>query len=91
MLNVENYKFNYQIYYKLGALSMTLANGEILENEIKQKVSLSDFGVGVIIGMGAGLSYVVNEKISIVWRTDYNHITSNFKDIYRVDKIFGEN
>lgn len=84
----EDYRYNVNVYYKIGFLALKLTNGRIKTGTTSKSVSLSDVGVGLLTGVGVGISYVINEQWSLSWRNDYNHILSSFEDFYRVDRIF---
>lgn len=86
----DNYKFNYNIYYKLGALSLKLANGMIENQGIRQNISISDVGIGLIWGLGIGVYYRLNDQMALIWKADYNHISATTDYFYRLDKLFAD-
>lgn len=86
----DQHKFNYNIYYKLGALSLKLASGVIENQGIRQNISISDVGIGLIWGMGVGVYYHLNDQIALTWKADYNHISATMDYFYRLDKLFAD-
>lgn len=82
------YRFEYQLYYKLGAMTLKVRETEIRNNTTTHNISISDAGVGILSGVGFDVKYNFSGRLGMIGSVEVNSISSSFTDVYRPYRMF---
>ncbi|MEN8116789.1 MAG: hypothetical protein ABFS16_07405 [Bacteroidota bacterium] len=84
----EDNKFDYQLYYKGGLVTLKIPETDITNHDPERTFSVSETGVGIIAGLGIGVTYDINPQLALTGVVEYNHIASSISDIFRPYRMF---
>lgn len=87
-------RFNFFVYYKIGAISLKNDPKEIMQDESLLPVNESSEGnkfinnVAIITGFGIGINHQITNNLSLTGTFELNRSSDAVGEVYKINKIF---